>query len=203
MDGLQHRESFVKRICVFAGSSVGARPDYGNGASALGTALASKDIGLVYGGGGTGLMGILADAVLAAGGHAIGIIPKPLAGRELAHSGLSELRVVASMHERKAEMEQLSDAFIALPGGLGTLEEFMEIWTWAQLGIHRKPCGLLNIDGYYEGLLKLIDSMVTEQFVGPLYRQMVVVEESADRLLDSLASYRGPQVRQWIEASET
>ena len=188
---------------MFAGSSSGARPEYGETARMLGTALASRKIGLIYGGGGSGLMGILADAVLTGGGQAIGIIPGPLADRELAHSGLSELRVVSSMHERKAEMEDLADAFIALPGGLGTLEEFMEIWTWAQLGIHAKPCALLNTVGFYDALLGLIDNMVNEQFVRPIYREMIVVDDDAVRLLDALENYQGPRVRRWMEESET
>jgi len=189
----------VKRVCVFAGSSTGARQDYNDTARMLGTALASRNIALVFGGGGTGLMGVLADAVLEGGGQATGIIPRSLADRRLAHSGLSELRVVSSMHERKAEMEALSDAFIALPGGLGTLEEFMEMWTWAQLGIHAKPCGLLNTVGYYDALLGLIDNMVREQFVQPIYRKMIVVDDDVERLLDALENYPGSRVRRWMD----
>ena len=193
----------MKRVCVFAGSSSGAHPEYNETARMLGTALALRGIGLVYGGGGGGLMGVLADAVLSGGGQATGIIPEPLADRELAHFGLSELRVVSSMHERKAEMENLADAFIALPGGLGTLEEFTEIWTWAQLGIHAKPCGLLNTIGYYDALLQFIDNMVNEQFVQQIYREMIVVDDDVDRLLDAMENYQGPRVRRWMEESET
>ena len=193
----------MKRVCVFAGSSTGARPEYNDSARILGAALASREIELIYGGGGSGLMGVLADAVLAGGGQATGVIPGPLADRELAHSGLSELRVVSSMHERKAEMADLADAFIALPGGLGTLEEFMEIWTWAQLGIHAKPCGLLNTSGFYDALLQLIDNMVNEQFVQQIYREMIVVDDDVESLLDALENYQGPHVRRWMEASET
>lgn len=192
----------MKKVCVFAGSRSGARQEYNETARILGATLAMRNIALVYGGGRTGLMGVLADAVLADSGHAIGIIPGPLAERELAHSGLSELRVVSSMHERKAKMKDLADAFIALPGGLGTLEEFMEIWTWAQLGIHAKPCGLLNAAGYYDPLLELIDNMVHEEFVQPIYREMIVVEANVDRLLDGLVNYRGPRVQPWLEEIE-
>src|ERR1043165_174167 len=142
-----------RRVCVFCGSSPGARPEYRQAAEAMGRLLASRRIGLVYGGGNVGLMGLLADAALSAGGEVIGVIPRHLDAREVAHRGLPDLRVVASMHERKALMADLSDAFIALPGGLGTLEEMFEILTWAQLGLHRKPCGLLNVLGYFDRLL--------------------------------------------------
>lgn len=193
----------MKRICVFAGSSPGVRPAYSEAARKLGTALTSRQLGLVYGGGDIGLMGILADTVLANGGQVVGVIPRPLVRRELAHEGLSELRVVSSMHERKAEMAALAEAFIALPGGLGTLEELLEVWTWAQLGIHRKPCGLLNVDGYYDRLLEFLDHTVGEQFVEPKYRSMMVVEDSPEKLLDRFDSYQSPIVRRWVTDSET
>ena len=179
------------------------RPAYSEAARKLGTALTSRQLGLVYGGGDIGLMGILADTVLANGGQVVGVIPRPLVRRELAHEGLSELRVVSSMHERKAEMAALAEAFIALPGGLGTLEELLEVWTWAQLGIHRKPCGLLNVDGYYDRLLEFLDHTVGEQFVQPKYRSMMIVEDSPGKLLDRFESYQSPIVRKWVAEGET
>ena len=193
----------MKRVCVFAGSSSGARSQYGDAARSLGAALVSRNLGLVYGGGAVGLMGLLADTVLERGGHVIGVIPRPLVDREVAHSGLSELRVVASMHERKTQMAQLSDAFIALPGGLGTLEELFEIWTWAQLGIHRKPCGLLNVEGYYDRLLEFLNHAVTEKFIDTKNRSMMTLAEGGDELLDRLESYEGLEVRRWVEENQT
>ncbi len=177
----------MKRVCVFAGSSLGRRSEYEASARALGELLASRNIGLVYGGGGTGLMGVLADTVLGAGGQVTGIITAQLARSE-AHAGLTELRIVSSMHERKAMMADLADAFIALPGGLGTLEEFMEVWTWAQLGIHSKPCGLLNAAGYYDPLVDFVDRMVDEAFVKPIHHAIPIVESDASRLIDRLAA---------------
>ena len=147
-------------------------------------------------------MGLLADTVLEGGGHVIGVIPRPLVDREVAHSGLSELRVVASMHERKTQMAQLSDGFIALPGGLGTLEELFEIWTWAQLGIHRKSCGLLNAEGYYDRLLEFLNHAVDEKFIESKNRSMMTVAEGGDDLLDRLESYEGLEVRRWVEESQ-
>lgn len=193
----------MKRVCVFAGSSSGARSQYGDAARKLGAALLARNLGLVYGGGAVGLMGLLADTVLAGGGHVIGVIPRPLVDREVAHTGLSELRVVTSMHERKAQMAQLSDAFIALPGGLGTLEELFEIWTWAQLGIHRKPCGLLNAEGYYDHLLEFLDHAVAENFIEAKNRGMMTLASGGDVLLDQLKSYQDPEVPRWVEESET
>ena len=169
----------------------------------LGVTLASRGIGLVYGGGGTGLMGVLADTVLEGGGEVIGIIPGPLADRELAHAGLTELRIVASMHERKAMMAESADAFAALPGGLGTLEELMEIWTWAQLGIHAKPCGLLNAEGYYDPLITFVDQMVREEFVKSVYRRIVIIESDAGKLVDALSGYDAPRLKKWMAESET
>src|SRR4029453_5719327 len=155
----------MERICVFCGSSAGTRPAYVQAARQLAAELVRRKLGLVYGGGQVGLMGTLADAALSQGGQVIGVIPGPLASKELAHPRLTEMRVVASMHERKATMASLVDGFIALPGGLGTLEETLEILTWAQLGIHRKPIGILNVEGYYDGLLRMLDHAVDEQFV--------------------------------------
>ena len=193
----------MKRVCVFAGSSSGARSQYGDAARGLGAALLARKLGLVYGGGAVGLMGLLADTVLEGRGQVIGVIPRPLVHREVAHTGLSELRVVASMHERKAQMAQLSDAFIALPGGLGTLEELFEIWTWAQLGIHRKPCGLLNAEGYYDHLLEFLDHAVAEKFIESKNRGMMTLARGGDELLDQLESYQDPGVPRWVEESET
>lgn len=169
----------------------------------MGNALARRGIELVFGGGRVGLMGVLADAVLAAGGRAIGVIPDALVARELAHRGLTELRVVGSMHERKALMAALSDAFLALPGGFGTLEEYCEALTWAQLGLHAKPCGLLNVAGFYDALLELFDHAVSEQFVPGPHRLLVLVDEDPQRLLDLLAGYRPPRVEPWIEGLES
>jgi uncharacterized protein (TIGR00730 family) len=188
----------MKRVCVFCGSSAGGRPVYREAAQALGGVLARRGAELVFGGGRVGLMGVLADAVLAAGGRAIGVIPESLVAKELAHRGLTELRVVDSMHQRKALMAELSDAFLALPGGFGTLEEYCEALTWAQLGLHAKPCGLLNVAGFYDALLELFDHAVREQFVPGPHRLLVLVEQDPQRLLDLLAGYRPPQVEKWI-----
>ncbi len=193
----------MERVCVFAGSSSGARSQYERAARSLGAALTSRNLALVYGGGAVGLMGLLADAVLEGGGYVIGVMPRPLVDREVAHTGLSELRVVASMHERKAQMAQLSDAFVALPGGLGTLEEMFEIWTWAQLGIHQKPCGLLNTEGYYDHLLEFLNHAVAEDFIEAKNRSMMMLADGGDELLDQLESYQDPEVTRWVEESET
>jgi uncharacterized protein (TIGR00730 family) len=168
----------------------------------MGELLARRGLGLVYGGGCVGLMGILADAVLAAGGEVIGVIPAALMAREVGHTGVTELRVVGSMHERKALMADLSDAFVALPGGFGTLEEFCEVLTWAQLGIHRKPCGLLNADGYYDPLLALLDHAVAERFLRPAHRALVLEERDLERLLDRLATSRLPDLEKWVDREE-
>jgi hypothetical protein len=188
----------MKRICVFAGSSAGARPEYRETAVELGRVLAAHDIGLVYGGAHVGLMGALADAVLAAGGHVTGVIPRALAEREVAHTGLTDLRVVTSMHERKALMADLSDGFIALPGGWGTLDEFFEILTWAQLSLHQKPCGLLNVHGYFDGLLSFLEHSTTEGFVRREYQSMISVSDSATALLEQFAAYRPRTVEKWL-----
>jgi len=193
----------MRRVCVFCGSSQGARACYADAARALGTVLARGQIGLVYGGGRVGLMGVLADTVLAAGGEVVGVIPEAMVPKELAHEGLTVLHIVGSMHERKACMAELADAFVALPGGYGTFEEFCEIVTWAQLGLHRKPCGLLNVDGYYDRLLALFDHAVAEQFVRPAHRSLVLEERDPERLLLRLAAYRAPALEQWIGREET
>ena len=189
----------VKRICVYCGSNSGARPAYAEAARAFGTVLARREFGLVYGGGRVGLMGIVADAVLAAGGDVIGVIPEALATKEVAHLGLKDLRVVKSMHERKALMVELADAFVALPGGFGTLDEFCEVLTWAQLGLHRKPHGLLNLEGFYDSLLALFDHAVAEQFIRPIHREMVIAEKDPERLLDLLAKAHPPKLHKWID----
>jgi len=189
----------MNRVCVFAGSSPGARPEYAGAARALAEELVRRGLGLVYGGGSVGLMGVLADTVLKAGGEVIGVIPQGLASRELAHGGLTELRVVASMHERKALMAALVDGFIALPGGLGTLEETLEILTWSQLGIHRKPVGVLNVAGYFEGLRRLLAHAVAEGFVRPEYQALLLFEDHAPALLDAFAAWQPPPIpRAWV-----
>jgi uncharacterized protein (TIGR00730 family) len=177
----------LKRVCVYCGSHSGSRAAYAQAARAMGEALAQRGIGVVYGGGRVGLMGALADAALAAGGSVTGVIPRALVSREIAHLDLKDLRVVDSMHERKALMAELADAFIALPGGFGTLEEFCEVLTWAQLGLHHKPCGLLNVAGFYDSLLSFFDHAAAEDFIRDLHRGQVVVESDLERLLDALA----------------
>jgi len=193
----------MRRLCVFCGSSPGAGPGYTDGARRLGQTLAARGIGLVYGGAQVGLMGVLADSVMSAGGSAIGVIPRALEDLELAHRGLSELRVVGSMHERKALMAELADGFIALPGGMGTLEELFEVLTWAQLGMHRKPCGLLDVDGYFTALLGFLDHMVVQRFLRPEHRAMILVESAPDSLLARFDAYEPPQLVKWIERVET
>lgn len=188
----------MKRVGVFCGSSVGSRAVYAEAARALGQSLAHRGLGLVYGGGRVGLMGVLADTLLADGGSVIGVIPESLAAKEIAHAGLTELHLVATMHERKALMADLSDAFIALPGGYGTLDEFCEILTWAQLGLHRKPCALLNTDGFFDPFLRFIDHAVSEGFVWPIHRAMLLVDDTPDRLLDRLDGYQMPYVAKWV-----
>ncbi len=193
----------IRRICVFCGSNPGASPVYAEAARALGEALAERGLGLVYGGGNVGLMRVVADAALAAGAEVIGVIPHALVAREVAHQGLTELREVGSMHERKALMAELSDGFIALPGGIGTLEEWFETWTWAQLGLHAKPLGLLDVAGYYGELLRFLDHVVAERFLHPDHRSMVLVETDPGLLLDRMRAYVPPVVAKWIERKET
>jgi uncharacterized protein (TIGR00730 family) len=194
----------VTRICVFCGSAVGVRPAYAEAARGLGRELARRGLGLVYGGGSVGLMGVLADAVLVEGGEVIGVIPAPLATRELAHAGLTKLHVVPSMHERKATMARLSDGFVALPGGLGTLEETLEVLTWAQLGIHRKPVGVLDVEGYWSALERMLAHAVGEGFVRPEHAALLLRGTSASELLDRFAAWRAPAIpRAWLDASQT
>ena len=193
----------MRRVCVFCGSRTGTEPAYDEAARALGRAVAAENVTLVYGGGRVGLMGVVADAALGAGGEVVGVIPRALLEREIAHTGLTDLRVVGSMHERKALMSELSEGFIALPGGTGTLEEFFEVLTWAQLGEHRKPCALLNPGGYYDPLLAVFDHMVAKGFLSEEHRAMVLVETGPEALLEALAGYRPPRVLKWIDRAET
>jgi uncharacterized protein (TIGR00730 family) len=189
----------MKRLCVYCGSSPGSQPDYAEAAKNLARALVRRNIDLVYGGASVGTMGVLADTVLAEGGRVIGIIPQRLVDKEVAHTGLSELRVVKSMHERKILMAELSDGFIALPGGLGTLEEIFETLTWAQLGLHQKPCGLLNVGDYYRSLIAFLDHAVAERFIKDVHRAILLVEEQPERLLEHFERFRAPAVARWVE----
>lgn len=192
----------MERICVYCGASEGRREVYERAAVQLGRTLVERDLGLVYGGGDVGLMGAIADAVLEAGGDAYGVIPQTLVDREQAHDGLTELDIVDSMHARKARMVELADGFIALPGGYGTLEELLEVLTWAQLGFHRDPCGLLNIAGYYEGLAAFFDHQVEEGFVSDTHRDMLVVADDGATLLDAFERYDPPAVREVVSDIE-
>ena len=191
------------RVAVFCGSNSGARPAYAEAARALGREIAGRGLGLVYGGGNVGLMGTLADAALSAGGDVIGVIPDALRARELAHTSLTELRVVASMHERKATMAELAGAFVVLPGGFGTYEEFCEVLTWAQLGLHAKPCGILDVDGFYTSLLQHFDHATTEGFISRTHRDLVLVAHAADEMLDALERHEPVVAPKWIDRSET
>ena len=193
----------IKRVCVFCGSSSGARPAYAAAAVALSQCLAARGITIVYGGGNVGLMGVLADTARAAGGEVIGVIPRALVAKEVAHTELPDLRIVESMHERKALMADLSEAFIAMPGGYGTFEEFCEILTWTQLGLQRKPCGILNIEGYYDHLLRMFDHAVEEQFVKPVHRQMFIADAAPESLVDRLLDYQVPVVDKWLGREQT
>ena len=192
----------MRSLCVFCGSRPGNDPAYKEAAERLGVELVERGITLVYGGGHVGLMGVIADSVLRAGGEAIGVMPKALVDREIGHTGLTDLRVVGSMHERKALMSELADGFVALPGGAGTLEEFFEIFTWALLGIHRKPCGLLNVAGYYDRLLAVFDNMTNQGFLDEKHGSIVLVEPEPDSLLDALGAYRAPETVKWMDESE-
>ncbi len=189
----------MKQVCVFCGSSSGINSEYVEAARLLGRVLAQRRLTLVYGGGSVGLMGALADAALEAGGEVVGVIPRALQLREVGHSRLSALHVVSSMHERKAKMAELADAFVALPGGMGTLEEFSEILTWAQLGLHAKPCGLLDVAGYWRPLVAFFDHAVSEGFIRPEHRRFVVSAEACEPLLDALAGHSPPAVQRWID----
>ena len=189
----------MKRLCVFCGSSRGNDPVYLESARRFGTLLATQGLGLVYGGGDIGLMGELADAVLASGGEVIGVIPRALVRREVAHHGLTDLRIVGSMHDRKALMADLADGFVALPGGLGTIEELCEVLTWAQLGIHDKPCGLLDVGGYYAPFLAFLDRVADAGFMAPENRQLLLVADDPERLLEAMRSFRPRPRERWLE----
>jgi len=191
------------KICVFCGSSAGARPAYAAAAKELGELMARRRISLVFGGGCIGLMGTIADAVLNNRGEAIGVIPDGLMRREIGHRGVTKLHVVETMHQRKALMADLSDAFIAMPGGYGTLEEFAEIVTWSQLGIQVKPCALLNIEGYWDGLLEFLDHAVGEDFVRPENRDLIVVGTTPEEILDKIQSWKPPaHVEKWLDKAK-
>jgi uncharacterized protein (TIGR00730 family) len=193
----------VKRVCIFCGSYSGVRAEYAAAARAMAAALVREGLELVYGGGRVGLMGIVADEVLRLGGAAVGVIPRALREREVGHEGLTRLHVVETMHERKAMMADLADAFIALPGGLGTIEEIFEIWTWAQLGMHRKPCGFLDVAGYYTPLAAFLDHATREGFIRPQLRGAAMFESDPDALLRRFAAYAPPDVEQWIDRART
>ncbi len=190
-------------ICVFCGSSPGASPAYAEAAASLGVLLAEQGIDLVYGGGKVGVMGVLADACLAHGGRVVGVIPTHLWNREVGHAGVTEMHVVASMHERKARMAELADAFVALPGGIGTMEEFFEVWTWGQLGLHAKPYGLLDAGGYFDPLIRFLDHMVEEGFLVGEERDRVLVDRDPARLLDRLSLVRPRPAERWIGRDDT
>lgn len=193
----------MKRVCVYCGSNFGLNPRFRESAVELGNELVNRGIGLVYGGASVGIMGTIADAVLERGGEAIGVIPSALAHKEIAHPYLSELHVVGSMHERKALMAELSDGFIALPGGWGTIEEIFEVLTWAQLGFHRKPCGLFNVESYYDHLFAFLEHAIDQQFVKAEYWPMLIMRPDAVSILDAFVSYQAPDVKKWISPSET
>ncbi len=187
----------LRNICVYCGSNAGGREDYADSARKLAAELVARDLGLIYGGSSTGIMGVLADAVLEAGGQVRGIMPRALVHKEIAHGGLTELRVTGTMHERKAMMAEMSDGFIALPGGFGTLEEIVEILTWGQLQLHEKPCGLLNVAGYYDHLLRFVAHAEEEGFLDPQHKEMLLVANDPSELLDKFESYRAPKVQKW------
>jgi uncharacterized protein (TIGR00730 family) len=193
----------MKSICVYCGSSPGRLEAYSIAARRLAKALVDRKITLVYGGASIGIMGLLADTVLQLGGKAVGVIPESLARKELAHRGLTELHVTQSMHERKTIMAKLAGGFLALPGGIGTLEEIFEVLTWAQLGFHKKPCGLLNVEGYFDALNIFLDHSVVEEFLKQPHRKMLMVESDPEALLDRFAGYIAPSVEKWVRRGET
>ena len=179
----------MRKVCIFTGSRRGASPDYAAAAKQLGQELVARGYGLVYGGGNVGLMNVIADTVLALAGEVVGVIPNALVSKEVAHRGLTELHRVGSMHERKALMAELSDGFIAMPGGIGTMEEFFEVLSWAQLGLHEKPCGLLNVSGYYDSLIQFLDHAVSQDFIKPKHRALLIVEREPAKLLDRFEEF--------------
>jgi uncharacterized protein (TIGR00730 family) len=191
----------LRRLCVFCGSSVGFRPEYAEAARSVGKLLATRGIGLVYGGSNAGLMKQLADSCLAAGGEVIGVIPQSLVDKERAHHGITKLYIVQSMHERKAMMADVADGFLALPGGFGTWEEFCEVLTWSQLGLQNKACAILNVLGYYDALLDLADRAVEEGFLLPVHRRMLLAGDDPERLVDDLESFVAPVVEKWLDST--
>ncbi len=192
----------MRRLCVFCGSASGTRPEYLAAAQELGETMAKEDIQLVYGGGRVGLMGAVADSVLKHGGTVIGIMPERLAAKEIAHHGLTELHIVKSMHERKATMAEMSDGFIAMPGGFGTIEEFCEVLTWSQLGFQKKACGLLNVIGFYDSLIKLFDEMTEQQFVAPVHRELVLVSDNPKEMIQHVVNYTHTAPDKWLQRTE-
>jgi uncharacterized protein (TIGR00730 family) len=192
----------MKNITVFCGSNSGFRAEYAEAAGNLARCLAERNIRLIYGGGNVGLMGIIADEVMRSGGEVIGIIPESLDKKEVGHRGITELRVVSSMHERKALMAELTDGFIAMPGGIGTFEEFFEILTWAQLGFHKKPCGILNVAGYYDGLLALCDNAVSEGFLRDVHRRLILDETDSVALLEKMRDFQPQPIEKWIDETD-
>ena len=192
----------MRRICVFCGSKIGSNTDFRYAAETLGREIVRRGLGLVYGGGSVGLMGVIADVVLESGGEVIGVIPEPLATKELMHPEVSQMIVVPNMHARKSRMAELSDLFIAMPGGYGTLEELFEVISWAQLGIHFKPIGLLNTAGYFDPLMGFIDHAITQDFIKSKYRELFVITDQPEALLDELVQYEFPEVRQWIRSEQ-
>ena len=197
------RSGVTKRICVFTGSRQGARAEYTEAARRLGRELVERGYGLVFGGGNVGLMTVIADSVLEHHGCVTGVIPEALVGKEVAHTGLSDLRIVKSMHERKAVMAELSDGFIAMPGGIGTLEEFFEVLSWAQLGIHDKPCGVLNVRGYYKPIIQFLDRAVEQDFLKPKHRSLLIVEQEPKQLLDDFERFIATHATQRFERTQT
>ncbi|MCA9030266.1 MAG: TIGR00730 family Rossman fold protein [Planctomycetaceae bacterium] len=193
----------MKSLCVFCGSSTGSNPVFQQAAVRLAEEIVRREMRLVYGGGNIGLMGIVADAVLAGGGEVLGVIPHALARREVAHANLTELILVESMHERKARMAQMADGFIAMPGGFGTFEEFCEVLTWNQLGIHTKPCGLLNVEGFYDSLIALFDHARDQKFLRPQHRDIVVVDSAPDRLIDQMLAMKTTTVEKWLNENQS
>ncbi len=193
----------MKRICVFCGANTGKRDQYSTAAKDLAEELVSREIEIVYGGGRIGLMGVLAERAIELGGRVIGVIPESLATKEVAHDSISELIVVGSMHERKAKMAELSDGFISLPGGIGTIEETFEMLTWSQLGFHNKPCGIINVLGFYDKLIEFLNHISEEKFFMDIYRRMLIVETDPSALLEKFEQYKPPQVKHWIAEDET
>ncbi|MGE3276552.1 MAG: TIGR00730 family Rossman fold protein [Vicinamibacterales bacterium] len=193
----------MRSLCVFCGSSTGSNPAFADAARTVGASMAARGLRLVYGGGNIGLMGIVADAVLEAGGQVTGVIPRPMVEREIAHTGLTDLHIVETMHERKAMMAELSDGFVAMPGGFGTLEEIAEAITWTQLGVHEKPCGLLNVDGFYDGLLTFLAHAGESGFIRPAGLAIVISNPDPAQLLDQLEAWTPAERRQWLRVGQT